>query len=112
MRRRTRPASMSRHRRPSMTDHISWLQKRLDALPGELIRHLAPMQRKGGERIRAKMSGKRVLIYSREHQAFWRPNGCGYVGGRDGAGVYRFEDAWSRTRHCGPEKKIMFVEAR
>lgn len=84
----------------------------LGVLPGEIVRHLRPMQRRGGERIRAKLSGKRVLIYSREHGAFWRSNGCGYVTTRNGAGVYRFDDAWSRTRHCGPEKKIMFLEAR
>jgi hypothetical protein len=70
------------------------------------------MQRKNGDRIRAKMAGRRVMIWSNEHRAFWGQNGCGYSMNRNGAGVYRFEDAWNRTFHCGPEKQIAFVEAR
>jgi hypothetical protein len=89
-----------------------WLRNRLGCLPGEMVRRLVSMQKKGGERVKAKLAGKRVLIFSREHNAFWGSNGCGYVQWRNGAGVYRFEDAWRRTNHCGPEKKIIFVEAR
>lgn len=74
-------------------------------------RKLVSMQRKGGERTRAKMAGKQVWIWSAEHCAWWRPERCGYTVHRDVAGVYLFEDAWNATHHCGPEKRIEFVEA-
>ena len=58
---------------------------------------------------RARLSGMIVRIWSREHGAFWRENGAGYASSMDGAGAYAFEDAWNRTRHCGPEKGIEYV---
>lgn len=91
---------------------LTWAIKRAGVRDGELVRQLMPMLRKNGERVQATMAGRRVMIWSQEHGAFWRSNGCGYVETRNGAGIYRFEDAFARTRHCGPEKKIMFVEAR
>lgn len=60
--------------------------------------------------LRAKWAGKSVRIWSNEHEAFWRENGAGYTLSEEKAGVFSFEDAWNRTRHCGPEKRITFRE--
>ena len=49
-----------------------------------------------------------VYIWSDEHRAFWRPNGSGYTSNPLDAGVYTFREAYEKTAHCGPEKKIMF----
>ena len=48
----------------------------------------------------------RVRIWSNEHRAYWRPNGCGYTTEPEMAGMFDAEDAVERTRHCGPEKQI------
>lgn len=69
------------------------------------------MKRKGGERTKAKMDGKSVYIWSGEHHAFWRDGGCGYVETKEGAWMIPFEDAYRTTAHCGPEKRIVYVEA-
>lgn len=37
--------------------------------------------------------GKRWLIWSIEHNAWWRPDRCGYHGNRQMAGRYGFEEA-------------------
>jgi hypothetical protein len=50
---------------------------------------------------------KWVRIWSDEHRAYWRSTG-GYVVDRAGAGVFTVFDAYNRTAHCGPEKKIWF----
>jgi hypothetical protein len=71
-------------------------------------RQLAPLQRRGGERGRAKLAGKRVRIWSDEHRAWWRRDCCGYTVHAEAAGIYAFEDAWQATNHCGPEKRIVF----
>ena len=71
-------------------------------------RLLTSMQRKGGERTRAKFAGRRVRIWSSEHKAYWRPKCQGYTIHPEVAGVYQFEEAWLATKHCGPEKKIKF----
>ncbi|MGB5217379.1 MAG: hypothetical protein WBN66_03675 [Smithella sp.] len=55
-----------------------------------------------------KIKGKFVLIFSREHLAYWRPNAAGYTDCKEMAGVWPFADAFKRTRHCGPEKMIEF----
>lgn len=52
--------------------------------------------------------GDTVRIYSREHNAYWRQNACGYTIQRDEAGIYTLDDAIARTRHCGPEKRIQY----
>lgn len=49
-----------------------------------------------------------VRIYSEEHGAYWRPEGAGYTCDGLEAGVYVFEDAFKCTRHCGPEKRIVY----
>ena len=51
---------------------------------------------------------KRVRIWSREHYAWWRPNAYGYTIREEEAGVWNFPDAYDSTKHCGPEKKIMY----
>lgn len=72
-------------------------------------RLLTSMQRKGGERTRAKLAGTKVFIWSDEHRAYWRPGRAGYTTHQIAAGIYDFEDAWNSTRHCGPEKRIVFI---
>lgn len=62
-----------------------------------------------------RFHGKKVSIWSGEHKAWWRAKGCGYTlgeideNGDDGKGVYLFEDAWRRTHHCCPRKKICYL---
>lgn len=52
-----------------------------------------------------------VLIWSREHCAWWRPNAWGYTD--DAAQAWRvdFPTAYDHTKHCGPEKQIAFYVA-
>lgn len=60
-------------------------------------------------KAREKWLGRQVRIWSGEWGLFWRPGAAGYVADPDQAGVYNFEDAWERAKHCGPEKKIVFI---
>lgn len=53
---------------------------------------------------------RRVRIWSREHLAWWRPEGKGYTGDADQAGLYDFADAYDTTKHCGPEKQIVYYD--
>jgi hypothetical protein len=50
-----------------------------------------------------------VRIWSAEHCAFWRPKGCGYTTQLAEAGRWWIGDAFAKTRHCGPEKRIWFA---
>lgn len=68
------------------------------------------MKRKGGDRTKAKMLGKEVLIWSGEHHAWWRTRGEGYTDSKSEAGIWPFIDAFGTTSHCGREKKIIYVE--
>lgn len=54
--------------------------------------------------------GKTVTIWSREHLAWWREDGRGYTRDPFEASRYSFEEAFKRTKHCGPEKKIVFYQ--
>jgi len=56
----------------------------------------------------ANWRGKVVYIYSNEHDAYWRTDGHGYTSDGLEAGLFRFEEAWDRTNHVGPEKRIEF----
>lgn len=51
----------------------------------------------------------KVLIWSGEHEAYWREGCCGYTDQKSQAGVYVFEDAYDATKHCDPSKRIAFV---
>lgn len=62
-----------------------------------------------GERLPEGWSyATKCLIWSGEHQAYWRPTGQGYTEDIAKAGVYTYGSAWDSTQHCGPEKKISF----
>jgi len=63
---------------------------------------------KSNENVRAAFGGLKVRIWSYEHGAWWNPDGAGYTSDATEAGQYEFEDAFSRTRHCGPEKGIQY----
>lgn len=52
-----------------------------------------------------------VRIYSAEHQAYWRGTGQGYTLIPEESAIWEAEDAFDRTKHCGPEKKIEFINA-
>jgi hypothetical protein len=49
-----------------------------------------------------------VRIWSGEHTAYWRSEGRGYTLDPVEAGCYSFREAFERTKHCGPEKRIAF----
>lgn len=61
--------------------------------------------------VRERSAGKSVLIWSREHAAFWRAGGAGYTIYVDAAGRYDFDDAFARTQHCDKSKGIVFFAA-
>lgn len=52
---------------------------------------------------------EKVRIWSGEWKQWWMPNGQSYSPNIEDAGIYDVEDAFKRTRHCGPEKKIKLV---
>lgn len=58
--------------------------------------------------VAAPFRGRSVRIWSAEWRAWWRPDGRGYTDKINDAGIYSFEDAWSRSAHCGPEKGIIY----
>lgn len=55
-----------------------------------------------------RFAGAHVRIWSGQWQQWWRPEASGYTSDFTEAGVYTFEDAWSRSSHCGPEKRIAY----
>ena len=52
-----------------------------------------------------------VLIWSGEYRMFWGKNGSGYVQLPENAWQYSLADAFERTKHCGPEKQIVFCRS-
>lgn len=56
--------------------------------------------------LKNKFVGKKVYIIS--DGWYWRPDAAGYTSDGLEAGVYDFEDAWRRSSHCGPEKRIVY----
>lgn len=58
-----------------------------------------------------RLKGQYVRIYSGEHRAWWRPEAHGYTIVYSESGIYDFADAWRRSSHCGPEKKIEYHTA-
>jgi hypothetical protein len=52
-----------------------------------------------------------VVIWSGEHQAWWREGGSGYTDKIEEAGIWAAQIAWKRILHCGPEKRIALHEA-
>ena len=55
-------------------------------------------------------AGKPVHIQS--ENGIWRPGGRGYTNSTGEAWVISFEEAVETTRHCGPEKRVRYLEAR
>jgi hypothetical protein len=49
-----------------------------------------------------------VAIWSHEHTAWWRHNGMGYTDDPEQAWSVDFPTAYEHTKHCGPEKHIVF----
>jgi hypothetical protein len=52
--------------------------------------------------------GKRVRIWSAEHCAWLRSKADGYTTKDDEAGLWDFPDAYDKTKHCDPKKRIMY----
>lgn len=53
----------------------------------------------------------KVRIWSKEWSLWWRPEGCGYTGRLEDAGIYDAQEAWKYVSHCGPDKGIVLIEA-
>ncbi len=53
----------------------------------------------------------RVRIYSAQWGAYWRGSGQGYTEDSQASDIIEIEEAFKKTRHCGPEKRIQFVRA-
>lgn len=49
-----------------------------------------------------------VRIWSFEHRAYWRDKGAGYTTYSLEAGIYRFREAWDKSRHCDASKGIAY----
>lgn len=77
-------------------------------------RTLNHILRTGGRKspIFQRLCMRTVRIWSGEHGAYWRSDSRGYTLDRFDAGYYVFHDAFNRTRHCGPEKRIAFELVR
>lgn len=77
------------------------------------ILHHADWSTESLERIKAHPQlveawlDQKVRIWSDEHKAYWR-DPSGYTPYPAQAGVFPFPEAWKKTRHCGPEKKIFY----
>lgn len=63
---------------------------------------------KANDALRQKLQPSRVLIYSREHSAYWRRGGQGYTDKRAQAGLFTFPRAWEVTEKTDEAKGIEF----
>jgi hypothetical protein len=54
---------------------------------------------------------KLVRIYSAQWGAYWLGAGQGYTDDKEKSQVLPCAEAVRRTVHCGPEKRIQFVQA-
>jgi hypothetical protein len=52
---------------------------------------------------------EQVHIFSAEHGAYWRPGACGYTNDVTEAGLWLREEAESRIKGSGTEKKLRLV---
>lgn len=52
----------------------------------------------------------RVVIWSGEHRAYWRPVACGYTQELFADGLYMLEEVVRITSHCGPERRIAILD--
>lgn len=59
-------------------------------------------------KARERWNRKSVHIWSGEHCMWWRPFAAGYTDVVANAGIWTFPDAYEKTKHCGPEKKISY----
>lgn len=60
------------------------------------------------KRIQASLEGATVVIWSGQHNGFWRPHGMGYTLDLMQAGRFSFEEAFKNTSTAGPETKLKF----
>jgi len=51
---------------------------------------------------------ERGFIWSDEHNAYWRPNGCGYTIRVSAVGIYSRAEFDRIASGCGPEKRLKF----
>lgn len=59
-----------------------------------------------------QLAGRNVYIVSNDGApCYWKPNKSGYSGCIRKAGVYKFEEAYEATNHCGPEKRVGYSPA-
>ena len=56
-------------------------------------------------------SERLAIIWSGEHRAYWRKDGCGYTRLLAAAWRLPWDMAVARTSHCGPEKLIQIKPA-
>lgn len=89
----------------------------LDKLWGRYIWGLTPTEQrykledlKANPELKAPLLKEpRVRIWSCQWGQWWRPGGSGYTPDTAEAGVFTFEEAWGRSNHAGPEKRIEYV---
>ena len=77
-------------------------------LPLRNINNLRRLNPAKAEMYLVRHAHKTVRIYSKEHNAYWRPLASGYTTDIYKAGIYSFYEAFEYTYHCGNEKGIYF----
>jgi hypothetical protein len=54
------------------------------------------------------LQASKVRIWSGQWMAWWRPDASGYADEPDRAGIYSGANAWERSKHAGPEKRLAY----